>query len=300
MFLSFIEPTTIETRSKDLVDMARTRNIVCEARFSNLDLDITLPSYTLRWPLSGQFELSVDDVRCVLDEKHFLITNPGQRVTAMRRADDQVHVLIAIIARDSMKRAFLAIRQVAQRLLRGRSGVRDWPVQFDNLPRTHSRRITPLLREIQRAVSLDIGDVGWLDRQVYTLCERLLFNEHKHLTEPSGKLPLAPHLPAARLNQARLFIEEHYARQITVADAADKACMSPHHFLREFKRQFGETPHRYLRRKRLDIACDMLGNSTLTMSEIAERVGFRSVNGFHRAFRQQFGHPPSQLRSIIE
>ena len=120
------------------------------------------------------------------------------------------------------------------------------------------------------------------------------------MADPADNRSRTAYLPAVRLNRARLYIEEHYARPITVADAAGMAGMSPHHFLREFKRYFGETPHRYLRRKRLDMACDLLGDSTLTMSEIAEHIGFGSVNGFHRAFRQRFGFAPSKLRKLLQ
>ncbi len=300
MLIKFTEPPTNPARAKDLVERCVSDDLVCEARFTDLKLDITLPAYAVRWPVSGRFELAVDGAPCPLDDRHFLITNPDQRVTASWRSERESHVLIAIVSRQSMKRAFIDMRRAAHRLLRSGSGVRDWPVHFDARSRTHTPRITPVLREIQRAALLDIGDEEWLDRQINALCERMLFNEHKSLDSIGIGRPNAQYAPAVRLRQARFFLEEHYSRHVTVADAANEACMSPHHFLREFKRLFGETPHRYLTRKRLEVATDMLGNSSLTMAQIAERVGFRSVNGFHRAFRQRYGCPPAQLRSRLQ
>lgn len=79
-----------------------------------------------------------------------------------------------------------------------------------------------------------------------------------------------------------------------------QAGLTPSHFCRVFKRATGATPHQYVMKARLDRARDLLGQSDLSVAQVAEMTGFTSQSHFTRAFRQYAGQTPSGWRHTIQ
>jgi len=101
------------------------------------------------------------------------------------------------------------------------------------------------------------------------------------------------------LVHARDFIAENYYEPLTLAEAADHAFLSPFHFHRLFQRAFGETPHEFLTRRRLDAAQALLHKSDWTVAEICCEVGYESPSSFSTLFDRRFGVRPSEFRRIF-
>ena len=81
-----------------------------------------------------------------------------------------------------------------------------------------------------------------------------------------------------------------------VEDAARVAGLSGFHFLRVFQRQLGVTPHRYLTLERLRRAQALLRSTTLSVTEVALRVGFGDLSHFQHTIRAQVGVTPGAFR----
>ena len=99
-----------------------------------------------------------------------------------------------------------------------------------------------------------------------------------------------------RIDRAVELIETAYARELTLADLAKAADLSPYYFARAFQRFVGVPPHRYLTGVRLRHAARMLDQGagvTFTCFE----VGFGSLSHFVTAFRKRFGVPPSGIKT---
>jgi AraC-like DNA-binding protein len=96
------------------------------------------------------------------------------------------------------------------------------------------------------------------------------------------------------LLRAKDLIDREYARPLDVAALAREAYASSAHFSRGFKRAFGETPHRYLLRRRIERSKELLRESELSVTEVSIEVGFRSLGSFSTAFRELVGEPPSR------
>lgn len=99
-----------------------------------------------------------------------------------------------------------------------------------------------------------------------------------------------------RLLRARDQIDLDYRERLDVAALAAVACMSPAHFIRSFKTAFGETPHRYLQRRRIERAMERLRRTDRTVSEVCVEVGWTSFATFSRTFREIVGCSPSEYR----
>jgi AraC-like DNA-binding protein len=95
------------------------------------------------------------------------------------------------------------------------------------------------------------------------------------------------------LRRAKDLIDRDFAEPLDVPALAREAHASRAHFVRSFKRAFGETPHRYLLRRRIERAKELLRNTPLSVTEASLAVGFRSLGSFSSAFRQLVGESPS-------
>ncbi|WP_203453500.1 helix-turn-helix domain-containing protein [Jiangella aurantiaca] len=100
-----------------------------------------------------------------------------------------------------------------------------------------------------------------------------------------------------RLLRARDAIDRHFAESLDVAALARVALMSPAHFIREFKATFGEPPHRYLQRRRVERAMALLRDSAVSVTEVGLAVGFASTGTFSRTFKSVVGESPSTYRA---
>ncbi len=105
---------------------------------------------------------------------------------------------------------------------------------------------------------------------------------------------------AERINREMLRvrdrIDREYADELDIAALAAGAHYSPDHLIRSFRSVFGETPHRYLQRRRVERAMFLLRTSDLDVTEVCLRVGFSSVGAFGELFTGVVGESPSAYR----
>ena len=100
-----------------------------------------------------------------------------------------------------------------------------------------------------------------------------------------------------RMLRARDAMDRAFAQPLEVAAVARVAHVSPAHFSRQFRATFGETPHRYLQRRRVERAMELLRETELPVSEICLAVGFSSLGTFSRTFHRIVGESPSAYRA---
>jgi AraC family transcriptional regulator len=99
-----------------------------------------------------------------------------------------------------------------------------------------------------------------------------------------------------RLQRVRTYLTENCQLEIDTDELARLANYSPSHFIRAFGAVYGETPHAFLIRQRLQRATRLLRVSMLAINEIAAESGFETASAFSRSFRQRFGMTPGTVR----
>jgi transcriptional regulator GlxA family with amidase domain len=99
-----------------------------------------------------------------------------------------------------------------------------------------------------------------------------------------------------RMLQARDAMDQAYAQPLDVATLARIAQVSPSHFTRTFRATFGETPHRYLQRRRVERAMFLLRDTGRSVTDICFEVGFGSLGTFSRTFHTIVGRSPRDYR----
>jgi AraC-like DNA-binding protein len=99
-----------------------------------------------------------------------------------------------------------------------------------------------------------------------------------------------------RMLRARDAMDRAYAQPLDVAALARIAHVSPAHFTRTFRATFGETPHRYLQRRRVERAMFLLRETGVSVTDICFQVGFGSPGTFSRTFHDIVGVTPRAYR----
>ncbi len=91
-------------------------------------------------------------------------------------------------------------------------------------------------------------------------------------------------------------MDRAYAQPLDVPALARIAHVSQAHFARTFRATFGETPHRYLQRRRVERAMFLLRETDRSVTDICYAVGFGSPGTFSRTFREIVGRSPRTYR----
>ena len=105
--------------------------------------------------------------------------------------------------------------------------------------------------------------------------------------------------PARHLLRAKDLADAQFAEPLDVAELARAAGLSQAHFSREFRRAFGESPHRYLLTRRLESAASLLRTTDRSVADICFSVGLQSVGSFTTSFTRTYGMSPTAYRAAF-
>jgi len=99
-----------------------------------------------------------------------------------------------------------------------------------------------------------------------------------------------------RLVRARELLAADEA--LSVCEVARRVSLSPYHFIRVFGALYGDTPHQFRTRVRLDRAKELLARGT-SVTDTCVKVGFSSLGSFSALFTRWTGAPPSAYRRSV-
>jgi AraC-like DNA-binding protein len=92
-------------------------------------------------------------------------------------------------------------------------------------------------------------------------------------------------------------MQNNYAFKLSMADYAKLTCKSVPTFKRDFKKIFKESPAKWVMKKRLNLAEELLQNSGLSVGEVSFECGFENQTHFSRVFKEKTGVSPAQFRT---
>jgi AraC family transcriptional regulator len=162
----------------------------------------------------------------------------------------------------------------------------DIGLQFDSLASSLAKLLETARREID-------GDREAAKASLVT-ASSILQSEIDRRSSGNGARPGA--LASWQIARVQAYIDENLHRSIVARDLSAVARRSPAHFSRSFKKAFGEPPHAYVVRRRLERACQFMVATSESLSEIALNVGLSDQAHLCRLFRRAFGQSPSTWR----
>jgi AraC-like DNA-binding protein len=112
-----------------------------------------------------------------------------------------------------------------------------------------------------------------------------------------GEAERGPPQRARPVDDAQRFIHAHLGEpKLTLGRIAQAAHVTPAHLVRSFRAELGTTPMAYVWQRRVVLAADLLANTGLSLTAVAERCGFKTTHHFSRRVTQATGLPPAALR----
>ena len=114
--------------------------------------------------------------------------------------------------------------------------------------------------------------------------------------QPTDKSTVVEDIIYEKLKQSLIYLEEHYADNITVEKMASLSNYSKSYFSKLFRQLTGESFTQYLKNYRLEIAADRIRSEKTKISEIAMACGFSNLSYFSRSFYEKFKTTPSDYR----
>jgi AraC-like DNA-binding protein len=161
-------------------------------------------------------------------------------------------------------------------------------------PAETSRKVWPLMSRIMQAQGVRRLELfmGIADALSDAQSVRMLASP-SYLADPSGYM-------SAGMNKAIAYIRENLTQPFDEADLAKIAGQSTSSFSRSFRRHTGMSLVQYVKRLRINLACQILMSvEQASIADICYEVGFNNLSNFNRQFLAEKGMPPSRFRRLL-
>ncbi len=241
--------------------------------------------------------------RFLLGEDRWLILNDRQRYTITIDALRPVTTFCLFFERGFVEDIYRAQVTPSDVLINSPQPAKTAPIEFITRIEPSDGSVMGLLKHFHKELSAGrMSRIEWEEHFIRVAGKLVVGREDT--INAIGRLPAARHSTRVevfrRLLRGRDFLLSSLHEPIQLKDMAGAACLSPFHFHRAFNRAFGETPHRYLTRHRLERAMQLLRRTDLSVTQICLATGFESPTSFTDLFRRRFGMPPSKFSKIQE
>lgn len=156
------------------------------------------------------------------------------------------------------------------------------PVTYNNI---HSGEINQRMNQIYNARGTDYVNAVEMAGYLY-----MLLAIYMREAEKKNKMSRTESYVIKSIE----YISSNYSQPITINDIAAYVGLSRSHLFRSFQAVLNKSPKEYLSEYRIKQACYLLTHSTMSMTDIAEAVGFDNGLYFSKAFHRQMGLPPTE------
>lgn len=250
--------------------------IVEDSKILRQGMVLTFDWQALSCKVVGESDNGVDGLALIREKRPDLVITdirmPGMDGLAMIEAlkkEKNGAVCLVISAYDEFEYAHRAMQYGVQEFL-----VKPFETEELRLALERSiQRVEQLrqLREIQRQKAIRSGDYVAKEGDL-----RARYAEH-----------------------AVAYIREHYAENISILDIAGALSMSESHLSRVFRESMGCTLGEYITKYRIHVACELLRDVRLRVSEVAAKVGYGDSSYFSVSFRRIMGMSPNSYRAQL-
>lgn len=160
------------------------------------------------------------------------------------------------------------------------------PILIPTTPEGGAALKEEMLSIIHNAHALPLELIGHL----YLFISRMLE------CSPNCKKTQRGHISEFYTREAISYIEQNYAKNITVEDMASMCNLDRSYFGKVFKENMGQSPQEFLIQYRMSRAVELLTGTDLSIAEIGQSVGYQNQLHFSRAFKSVHGIPPRTYR----
>jgi AraC family transcriptional regulator len=258
------------------------------------------PRLSIKCMFNGNAIYRVGRACFSVDETGYLILNERQPYEIHIDSPTRVESFIVYFPSGWSQEVLRAMVTPQDKLLDDPSAPWNEPVHFFERVSHHDQVLSPELARLRAAHKQGRLSNLVMEERLREMLARMLRVQRESFRQINDvnalRVPTRVEL-WRRLNRVRDFIRVSFANQLTLADMARVACLSPFHFMRAFKGAFGSTPHEFLTACRIERARFLLERTELPVTQICFDVGFESIGTFSSWFRRLTGLSPREWRA---
>jgi AraC-like DNA-binding protein len=239
--------------------------------------------------------------RCkyAVSAEKFLVLNEGTQYASYIQSDTEVESLtIHFNARYESEVAKVVLLEM-EKLIDDPLYINKERVFFEEKLYAHNSTVSSLIYTVRELSKNFLENKSSLNEVLYFLLEAMLLNNTEIIKEinkidaakPSTRIEIY-----RRLNEAKDYIDSCYNEDITLDDLSNISLMSPFHLLRQFKKNYGITPHQYLMNRRLEQAKMSILTTDKPLTDICFIIGFKDMSSYSKLFKRKYGLSPLQYR----
>ena len=224
--------------------------------------------------VGGKGQFLIEDQLYPVNTNHLVIINPNVTHTEVSLNAQPLEYIV------------LGIEGVELSITENSNG------QFCILDHFESMDITSCLRNILR--EMELKQPGYED-----ICQAFMEILIIRLMRSTGlSVPTEPQNSVGNHQCAavRRYIDHHFKESLTLDQLAEEAHMNKFYLSHAFKREYGVSPINYMISRRINESKYLLAETDLSLSQIAQLLGFSSLSYFSQAFRKTQGFSPMEYR----
>jgi AraC family transcriptional regulator len=277
----------------------REGNVIIHARSA----DVAYPSHwgclSIKCAFKGREYYEANNTVYAVEDSSFLILNEGQVYSSYIYSESPVESFTTNFSEPFTRNMLNSF--FARDPLGGdphQAGFGRSPEFIERLY-PHDECISPILFALHGQSLCKNPDTAAITEQYYLLLEKMMLLQarvdREIQTVKAVKASTRKEL-YRRLHFAKAYIDACYVNSITLSELAAVACLNPAYFLRQWKKYFGGTPHRYLMQKRISVAAQLLTKTCRSVTEVCFAVGYEDISSFIKLFRRQYQMTPEKYR----
>lgn len=158
------------------------------------------------------------------------------------------------------------------------------------------------IKHALRQIEYETDDVDEFSRDVISveMCKILLFMKRELMRRREiadiKAINDEDEVTDELLDKIRTYIDENISRNITVKDVSEFVCVEYKYFSHHFALRYGMRLKQYIRRKRIELAKELIVNTEMNMTAIAESCGFGTIHYMTRVFKSEENISPTEFR----
>ena len=237
----------------------------------------------------------------MVEEGKYLLLNRGQEYSITIDSETPVESFCIFFPDGMVEEIYRSLVTSSVELLDLPFDQKSFTLDFVEKTYTNDHLLAPILSQM-RIDYVKQNDIAWVEEKLHEIIRKLLLVHRQVYLEmmklPSQKASTKEEL-YRRINIGQDYISAYFNQQISLSDMSRVACLSPNHFLRNYKLMFGISPHQYLTERRLQEARRLLHCSEKSVTDVCLEVGFQSPGSFSSLFSERFGLSPSYYRKKV-
>ncbi len=256
--------------------------------------------FSFKYNFAGKTYYSFDGKRFAIRPNNYIFLNENQFYTCESERDSKIKSLIIFFAKDFFQQSVHNFTQNSDKLLDNLDFYTKDSIHFFERITVPTSHTLLMIKKIADGVSFDY-EMNYINELLYQLILELTREQigYSKIIEgqPAYKRSTKIEL-FKRTAIAKDYIISNYHQSIHLDTLSHLVQMAPCHFLRVFKYNFHETPYHLITRLRLSEAKEMLSTANISITGIAEKLGFENLCSFTRIFTKYVKQSPSSFRKL--